>query len=63
MMRTQSPGQWGQPMTPELMESMTEEQRAQLELLQKSAERLDDQWSGMERDQNPVTQTGAEDKQ
>ena len=50
-------------MTPELMESMTEEQRAQLELLQKSAERLDDQWSGMERDQNPVTQTGAEDKQ
>ena len=55
-MRSQSPGQWGQPMTPELLESLSDEQKKQLELLQKSAAKLDAQWSGMERDQNPVTQ-------
>ena len=56
-MRTQSPGQWGQPMTPALLESLTAEQKQQLELLQKSAARLDAQWTGMEKHQNPVTQT------
>jgi hypothetical protein len=55
-MRSQGPGQWGQPMSPELLASMSEEQKNQLELLRKSAERLDEQWSGMERDENPVTQ-------
>lgn len=43
-------------MTPELLSSLNDEQRKQLELLQKSAAKLDAQWSGMEKDQNPVTQ-------
>ena len=54
-MRNQGPGSWGVPLTPEYLASLKDEQRAQLELLQKSAERLDDQWSDMEREENPVT--------
>jgi hypothetical protein len=54
-MRSQGPGQWGSPLTAEQLAALNSEQRAQLELLQKAAERLDAQWEGMVEADNPVT--------
>jgi len=54
-MRAQGPGQWGVPLTAEQMAALTDEQRGQLELLQKAAERLDAQWEDMREADNPVT--------
>jgi hypothetical protein len=54
-MRSQGPGQWGSPLTAEQLAALNPEQRAQLDLLQKAAERLDAQWEGMVEADNPVT--------
>lgn len=55
MMRDQAPGQWGKSLGADQLGALSAEQKAQLELLQKSAASLDAQWSGMEADENPVT--------
>ncbi len=60
MMRKQGPGQWGAPLTSDQLAALNDEQRAQLELLKKSAERLDEQWTGMVNADNPVTQAEKE---
>lgn len=54
-MREQAPGSWGKQLSSDQLSALSDEQQAQLVLLQKSAANLNDAWSGMERDQNPVT--------
>jgi hypothetical protein len=55
MMRSQAPGAWGQELTSDQMGALSPEQKSQLTLLQKSAATLDEQWTGMTQDHNPVT--------
>lgn len=54
-MRSQGPGAWGTPLTAEQLAALNDEQRAQLDMLKKAAERLDAQWEGMREAENPVT--------
>lgn len=55
-MRSQGPGAWGSALTDEQLAAMTDEQRAQLDLLRKATERIDAQWNELSDTQNPITQ-------